>query len=99
LRESILFNLDHNNSFKIESSQSLTKTDSVALKENVEEQRRKEIFVEDGRLYKVAVEKAMEKYPNDLKKQTAYQEKIEKIFRKRLEINYGLKKGELDAII
>jgi hypothetical protein len=33
------------------------------------------------------------------REQLAYQERIEKILRKRLEKKYGLKKGELDAII
>ena len=75
------------------------KIDSVTLKENEVEQRRKEIFAVDGQWYKLAVEKAMDKYPYDLKKQMAYQEKLEKSFRKQLEKKYSLKKSELDSII
>ena len=76
-----------------------TKIDSVAPKENEEEQRRKEIFAVEGKSYKRVVEIVMEKYPYDLKKQSICEEQLVKQYQKKIMKHYGITKKELDAII
>ncbi|MFA7418896.1 MAG: hypothetical protein WCZ90_04345 [Melioribacteraceae bacterium] len=77
----------------------ITETDTTLQKLIEVENRRKEIFRVDGQWYKLSVDQSMKKYPDDLDRQTAYQEKLEKSFRKQVEKKYHLKKGELDSII
>lgn len=69
--------------------------DELAIKE---EEKRKEIFGYDGKLYKEAVEKAMVKYPDDLDKQVAYEEQLQIKVDEQVMKKYGLIKEELDAI-
>lgn len=83
----------------IEIRDSVTNTNPFGNTSDIDIEKKKEIFALEGKWYKLAVDQAMEKYPNDLKKQIEHQDKLENSFKKQIEKKYRLKKGEFDAII
>jgi hypothetical protein len=84
---------------QIEIKDSISNVNPFGNASGIDVEKKKEIFALEGKWYQLAVDQAMEKYPNDLKKQIAFQDKLENTFKKQIEKKYGLKRGELDAII
>ena len=73
--------------------------DSAFVKNYEDEKRRKEIFAVDARAYYEVVQIVMEKYPNNIKKQTELEDKMVEQYQKKIMKKYGITKSELEFII